>query len=144
MNTIVKVALGVFFGILLWEKRDAIGWFALAGIAVVVLLWAIVSIFKKSVQYIDEFGRKKFSMKLAKELKNLGFAEGMGLQSLALIFERHEYRWEIDGLMANVDKLKIRTSNGYDTSDERDDIERSLKRIVKEIKENGWDANHVV
>ena len=52
MNTILKVALGVFFGILLWEKRDAIGWFALAGIALVVLLWAIVSIFKKSVQYI--------------------------------------------------------------------------------------------
>jgi len=65
----------------------------------------------------------------------------MGIQSFAIIFQKYKYRWKILSLSVRIDKLKIRTSNGYDTNNERGIIEKSFIRIVKEIKENGWNPS---
>lgn len=140
MQVIIKVALGVFFGLFLWERKDSIGWFVLAGIVLVVFGWLLIYIIKSALNYLDEFGLKRDCINLAKELELLGFCDGIGIQSLALIFQRCEHRWEIHRLMADVDKFKIRKSNGYEASDERENIERSFKEIVKYVKDNSWSA----
>lgn len=135
---IIKVALGVFLGVLLWKNRDLVGVLLLAGVVLILVGWLLIYIFKSASNSIDQFGFKKDCINLAKEIKYLGFAEDMGSQSLALMLERYEHRWKIYNLISDVDKFKRRKANGYDSADECENIERSFKSIIKDIKNEGW------
>ncbi len=135
---VIKVALGVFFGILLWKNRDFVGVLLLAGVAFVFVGWLLIHIFKNASNSIDQFGLKKDCINLAQDLKMLGFAEDMGIQSLALLLQRHEHSWKIRSLISDIDKFNRRKANGYDSDDERENIRRIFESILKEIKDKGW------
>ncbi len=135
---IIKVALGVFLGILLWNKRDFFGVLLFALIALLLAGWLLIYIFKNASNYIDQLGLRKDCINLAEDLKFLGFAEDMEVQSLALMFQRHGQRWKIYSLISDIDKFKRRKANGYESDDERENIRRSFGGIIKEIKDEGW------
>lgn len=135
---IIKVALGVFLGFLLWKNRDLVGVLLLAGVALMLVGWFLVYIFKNASNSMDQLGLKKDCINLAKDLKLLGFAEDMGIQSLALLLQRHEDSWKIYDLISDIDKFNRRKANGYESDDERDHIRQAFENILKEIKDKGW------
>lgn len=135
---IIKVALGVFLGFLLWKNRDLVGVLLLAGVALMLVGWFLVYIFKNASNSMDQLGLKKDCINLAKDLKLLGFAEDMEIQSLALLLQRNEDIWKIYDLISDIDKFNRRKANGYESDDERDHIRQAFENILKEIKNKGW------
>lgn len=135
---ITKVALGVFLGILLWNIRDLVGALLFAIVILVVVGCSLIYIFKSASNSIDKLRYNKDCVTLAEDLKLLGFAEDMGVQSLAQILQRYKDRWNIYFLISNIDKYKRRKANGYEGEDEREIIQRTLKDIIKQIKDDGW------
>lgn len=138
MDMILKVATGVFLGMLLWSKKDEFGWIAEV-IAIGAFAIIVLGILRES---ISEYGAKFFQYRritrLASDLTRHELADGISSSSIATILQRHEESRDIERLIEKVDQYKIRKSNGYEPDEEIQSIRSLVQRIVDSSKKYGW------
>lgn len=138
METVLKIAAGVFLGLMLWSKKDEFGWIAEV-IAIGAFSIIVLGILRETIaKYGAIFLQYRKIRRLASDLAKLELANGMSSQSIATILERHENSWEVDRLVDEVSQYKIRKSNGYEPEDEIQSIRYQLQRIVDASKKYGW------
>lgn len=138
METVLKIAAGVFLGMLLWSKKDEFGWIAEV-IAIGAFSIVVLGILRENIaEFGGRFFRYRKISKLASDLAKLELANGMSSQTIATILQRHENSWEVDRLVDEVSQYKIRKSNGYEPEDEIQFIRYQLQRMVDASKKYGW------
>ena len=138
MNIVLKIAAGVFLGMLLWSKKDELGWIAEV-IAIGSFSIIVLGILKENIaNYSARFFQYRKISRLASDLARYELANGISSSSIATILQRHEDSWDIDSLIEQVSQYKIRKSNGYEPEEEIQSIRYLLQRIVDSSKKYGW------
>lgn len=142
MNTVLKIAAGVFLGMLLWSKKDEFGWIAEV-IAIGAFSIILLGILRENVaNFRAKFFRYRKISRLASDLAQYELANGISSSSIATILQRHEDSREIDRLVEIVEQYKIRKFNGYEPEEEIQTIQYLLQRIVDASKKYGWTPSH--
>lgn len=142
MNSVLKIAVGVFLGMVLWSKKDEFGWIA-GVIAIGAFSIIVLGLLRENiVKYSGRFFQYRKISRLASYLAHHELANDMSSSSIATILQRHEDRWDIDRLIQKVDQYKIRKSNGYELEDEIQSIRYLLQWIVDASKKHGWTPSH--
>ena len=109
MDMILKVATGVFLGMLLWSKKDEFGWIAEV-IAIGAFAIIVLGILRES---ISEYGAKFFQYRritrLASDLTRHELADGIAIDeaiTLAKDLSTEESSTFIHGLLGKISSIK--------------------------------------
>lgn len=142
MVIVLKTALGVFLGLMLWSKKDEFGWIAEV-IAIGAFSIIVLGILRENIaNYTERYLKSKKIRILASNLTHHQLANDMSLSTIVTILQRHEDSWDIERLIEQVDKYKIRKSNGYESDEEIQSIRYRLQQIVDASKKHGWTPTH--
>ncbi len=138
MGLILKVAAGVFLGMLLWTQRELLGWVVLLIFVGAIGVFLLFSVWRRVSDYYKDLNYKQKVVELSCDLIECNLVIDFTTETLVEIFGRHDQRWEIDRLVEDVAKYKRRKGNGYKLQDEIDDIRDQVNRIFRDLKKRGW------